>query len=46
MTNINIDVPEEIHIELKVRSVREKRDMKDIVVDLIQDYVKKGGKRK
>ncbi len=39
MGNINFEVPENLHKSFKIISVKESKDMKDILVDLIAMYV-------
>lgn len=37
----NMNMARAMHQELKIRAVREGRDMKDIVEELLRDYLKK-----
>jgi len=41
MTNINFEVPEELHKQFKIKSVKVGKDMKDILIDLIKEYVRR-----
>lgn len=38
----NVTLPEELHLELKVKSVREKTTMNELVVQAIKDFLEKG----
>ena len=39
MGEFRIDLDDEVHLEFKVISIREKEDMKDIAAKLIEKYV-------
>ena len=39
MPNINFEVPEDLHKEFKILSIKKEKDMKDILVDLIRKEV-------
>ena len=43
MTNINIDVPDEIHKEAKKKSIDLGMDLKDFVINAIKKEVDKNG---
>ena len=41
MGNFNFEIPTELHDDFKIKSIKVKQDMKDILVDLIRNFVKK-----
>ena len=41
MTGFNFDIPDELHKKFKIISVQEEKDMNDILIQLIENYVKK-----
>ena len=43
MGNFNFEIPDEIHKEFKIISIRKDKDMKDILNELITKYIKKEG---
>ena len=40
MVAFNFDIPDELHKEFKIMSIKKGKDMKDILVDLIRKEVK------
>lgn len=47
MTNINIEIPDEVHKELKLRAVIEEQPLKTLITGLLENYLeqkKRGGK--
>jgi hypothetical protein len=46
MGNVNIEVPDELHKKFKIISIEREIDMKDLLVNLIADCVKKNDKNK
>lgn len=45
MIKTSFDLPESLHQDLKIAAIREKRDMKDLVVDALTAYLEKLGYR-
>ena len=45
MKRINFNVPEKLAQEFKIRSVREGRGMTDILIELMQEYLKRPVKK-
>ncbi len=43
MTNINIEIPEKVHKELKIRAAMEEQPLKNIITTLLENYLKKNG---
>lgn len=41
MVGFNFDIPDDLHKKFKVISVQEEKDMNDILIELIEKYVKK-----
>ena len=46
MGNFNFEIPQELHKEFKIYSIREGRDMRDILVDFIKTGLKCSQKQK
>ncbi len=42
MGNFNFEIPEKLHEEFKIYSIRQKRDMRDILIEQIKKVVKDG----
>ena len=42
MGNFNFEIPEKLHEEFKIYSIRQKKDMREILVEWIKDGVKHG----
>ena len=42
MGNFNFEIPEELHKEFKIHSIREKKDMRDILIEWIRKGVRNG----
>ena len=40
MTDFNLEIPDELHAEFKIISVRKKKSMRDLLVKIIGQYVK------
>jgi len=40
MTNINFEVPDDLHKKFKILSIKKDRDMRDLLVDYIKEVVK------
>lgn len=40
MANINITLPEELHMRLKIRAVEESKTLKELVIELLTITVK------
>ncbi len=43
MGKFNFEIPDDLHEEFKIYSIRQKKDMRDILVDLIKKKVVKNG---
>ena len=41
MGDFNFDIPEDLHDRLRIASIRKKKDMKNILIELIKVYVNK-----
>ena len=41
MTRLNFNAPEKLALEFKVRCVREGRQMTDVLVELMKEYLKR-----
>lgn len=39
MGNFNFEIPNDLHKEFKLMSIKKDKDMKDILVELIKKYV-------
>lgn len=44
LKRLNIEIPESLHKEIKLRSVEEGRDMRSFVLDALNAYLKKTSK--
>ena len=44
MGNFNFEIPEDLHEEFKIYSIRQKKDMRDILIEWIKKGVKNEGK--
>lgn len=44
MTHFKFEIPDELHTLFKMISIKKKIDMKDILLELIKDYVTKNKK--
>ena len=44
MGSFNFEIPEDLHKEFKIKSIREEKEMREILVELIKEYVERGGK--
>ncbi len=42
MGNFNFEIPEKLHEEFKIYSIRSKRDMRKILVEQIKKVIKNG----
>ncbi len=42
MGNFNFEIPEDLHKEFKIYSIRQKKDMRDILIEQIKKVIKKG----
>ena len=40
MVNLNIALPDELHKNLKLRALQENTTLKDLIVKLLEDWVK------
>ena len=45
MANFNFSIPDELHKKFKIHSIQIEKDMKDILIEVIEDIVKKGNKK-
>ena len=45
MVNINIEIPEQLHKEIKIKSVMQEKTLKDYIIEELNSYVKTNGKR-
>ncbi len=43
MGDFNFKIPNDLHEEFKIYSIRTKKDMRDILIEQIKKVVKKGG---
>jgi hypothetical protein len=41
MTNINIEIPDELHKKLKIQCAIEEKTLKDLIVDSLEKRLKK-----
>ncbi|MEM2131072.1 MAG: hypothetical protein QXR96_00980 [Candidatus Woesearchaeota archaeon] len=41
MTNINIEIPDELHKKLKIQSAIEEKTLKDYIVYVLEEKIKK-----
>ncbi len=42
MTNINIEIPEELHKKIKLRSVIEEKTLKGFIIEKLEEKFKQG----
>ena len=40
MGNFNFEIPEELHKSFKIISIKKGKDMRDILIDLLKEYIK------
>lgn len=41
MGMFNFEIPEKLHQDFKIKSIKKGKDMKDILVEIIQEFVNK-----
>lgn len=44
MTQLTVRIPTELHQELKIQAIKENRSIREIIEELITEYVEKGEK--
>ena len=44
MVNINIEIPDDLHKKMKIKSVMEEKTLKDHIIEELNTYVRKHGK--
>lgn len=44
MVNINIEISDELHKKMKIKSVMEEKTLKDFIIEELNSYVGKNGK--
>jgi len=42
-TRLTVDLPDDLHQELKMQAVRENRTMKDVTMEALKGYLSEGG---
>ena len=41
MTNINIEIPDELHKKIKLNAVKEDTSIKEYIIQILQEYISK-----
>lgn len=43
MVNINIEIPDELHKKMKLKSVMKEKTLKDFIIEELDSYARKNG---